>query len=155
MTYVGIDPGKGGGLAALSTAGRVLMATSMPATKAALVDLLIQLPTRSTVMLEQVHATPQMGVVSAFTFGRGFGILEGVLEAFRFEVRGVAPLKWMNALKCRTRGDKNITKQRAADMFPQIRVTHATADALLLAEYCRRLDAGDRTTRLVLEHRRR
>jgi len=157
MTYVGIDPGVGGGLAALSERGRVLMATSMPRSPRELVALLIQLPCNSSVVLEAVHAMPRhlTGGVGNFKLGHNHGMLEGALAAFNLEVLAVAPVKWQNALGCRTKGDKRITRQRAADMFPQIRVTHATADALLLAEYCRRLDAGDRTTRVVLEQRRR
>ena len=39
-----------------------------------------------------------------------------------------------------SKGDKNVTKRRAQELFPGARVTHAVADALLLAEYCRRLE---------------
>jgi hypothetical protein len=37
-----------------------------------------------------------------------------------------------------TKGDKNVSKRRAQELFPQLKVTHATADALLIAEYGRR-----------------
>ena len=33
--------------------------------------------------------------------------------------------------------DKNVTKNRAQQLWPTIKVTHAIADALLLGEYCR------------------
>lgn len=45
---------------------------------------------------------------------------------------------------CLTNGDKNITKQRAQQLFPSAKVTHKIADALLLAEYCRRVHRGIR-----------
>jgi hypothetical protein len=36
-----------------------------------------------------------------------------------------------------TRGDKNVSKRRAQEIFPMIKVTHSVADALLIAEYNR------------------
>jgi hypothetical protein len=38
-----------------------------------------------------------------------------------------------------TKGDKNITKRKAQELFPEIKITHAIADSLLIAEYGRRL----------------
>jgi len=37
-----------------------------------------------------------------------------------------------------TGGDKNVSKRRAQELFPEIKITHAIADALLIAEYARR-----------------
>jgi hypothetical protein len=37
-------------------------------------------------------------------------------------------------MKCRTGGDKNISKARAQELFPRVKVTHKNADALLLAK---------------------
>lgn len=39
---------------------------------------------------------------------------------------------------CLTKGDKNISKARAQQLFPTAKITHATADALLLAEWRRK-----------------
>jgi hypothetical protein len=39
---------------------------------------------------------------------------------------------------CLTKGDKNVSKSRAQELFPSIKVTHAIADALLIAEHNRR-----------------
>jgi hypothetical protein len=38
-----------------------------------------------------------------------------------------------------TKGDKNITKRKAQELFPEIKITHAIADSLLIAEYGRRV----------------
>ena len=150
MIYIGIDPGKGGGIAALDDAGDVLDFFKMPADTFGLVDAVGHiLALRSvngpaTAMLEQVWTSPQMGVVSAGTFMRGYGRLEGVLAAARIPVLLVVPVKWQNAMGCRTHGDKNISKARAAALFPALKITHANAAALLLAEYGRRLAASKR-----------
>ena len=51
----------------------------------------------------------------------------------------VLPQTWQGKMGCRTGGDKNISKAAAQRLFPKVTVTHAIADALLLAEYARRL----------------
>jgi hypothetical protein len=76
-----------------------------------------------------------MGVVSAFSFGRGYGNLEMALTAARIPFERVRPQVWMKALGCMTKGDKNITKKLASELFPNIKCTHAVSDALLLAYY--------------------
>jgi len=50
----------------------------------------------------------------------------------------VTPQTWQKALRCLSRGDKNVTKSRAQGLFPNVfKITHANADALLLAHYTR------------------
>jgi hypothetical protein len=45
---------------------------------------------------------------------------------------------WQGALECLSGGSKNVTKLRAQQLFPGEKVTHGSADALLIAEYGRR-----------------
>jgi hypothetical protein len=85
--------------------------------------------------IEQVHSSPQMGVKSAFTFGNGFGHLEMALTAAGIPFTRVRPQVWQKELGCLTKGDKNITKRKAQELFPSIKATHATSDALLIAHY--------------------
>jgi hypothetical protein len=47
----------------------------------------------------------------------------------------IRPQVWQKKLGCMTKGNKNITKQKAQELFPSIKVTHAIADALLIATY--------------------
>ena len=141
MFYLGIDPGKSGGLALLDAAGDVVWCTKMPATEADLLTLLGVTGRQRFVahaMVEHVHASPQMGVVSAFTFGKGYGALLMALTAAQIPFDEVSPRKWQGALQCLTKGDKNVSKRRAQQLFPGLTITHATADALLIAEFCRR-----------------
>lgn len=42
------------------------------------------------------------------------------------------------ATKCQTKGDKKISRSRAQELFPDAKVTHWNADALLIAEFNRR-----------------
>lgn len=92
-------------------------------------------------VIERVHSMPKQGVASSFKFGRSYGFLRGCLIASGIPFEEVTPQVWQKALGCLSRGDKNVTKARAQQLFPSLKITHATADALLLAEYARRLHA--------------
>lgn len=85
--------------------------------------------------MEQVSSSPQMGVVSAFSFGNGYGHLEMALTAAGIPFERVRPQAWQKAMGCMSKGDKNVTKRKAQELHPQLKVTHATADALLIATY--------------------
>lgn len=139
-TFIGIDPGVSGGIAFIWDRG--YHAVKMPETPQELAHLL-----RSEAgdgnprwaYVERVASSPKMGVVSAFTFGRGYGTILGVLAALQIPYDLVTPTVWQKAMGCLTRGDKNVSKGKAAAMFPTLKVTHALADALLIAEYARRM----------------
>ena len=96
-------------------------------------------PGRMVVCLEEVHSMPKQGVASSFKFGRSFGLLEMAIIASRARYNMVTPNKWQTHLRCRTGGDKNVSKQRSQQLFPGFHVTINTADAILIAEYCRQV----------------
>jgi len=143
--YVGIDPGASGGWAALWGDGSVHHVGKLKDTATFLAAF--QSPLRMCIILEKVWATPQMGVTSAFSFGYNFGWLSGVLDAYGREYQEITSMKWQRELGLiqsgRTIGQNDDKKQRnkakAEELFPGQRITHATADALLIAEYCRRI----------------
>ncbi len=137
--YLGVDPGQGGGIVALGSDRRVGMVAKMPETDRDLLDMLAVFA-GGTAVLERVHSSPQMGVTSAFTFGAGFGGLRMALTASRISFTEVTPQKWQKAMGCMTKGDKNVSKRMAQSLFPDVKVTHAVADALLIAEYTRRTE---------------
>jgi len=144
MIYIGVDPGVSGGIAVLNENGLALESVPMPATEQDLLDVFTAVESPvwrrpAHAMIERVYSSPQMGVASAFTFGKGYGALLMALTAARIPFDQVVPAKWQAVMGCLSRGDKNITKRRAQQLFPDVKVTHATADALLLAEYGRRL----------------
>jgi hypothetical protein len=150
MTVIGLDPGKNGAIAWI-TDGKPCV-EKMPETLQDLWELIDDIrrcematprfPNDHGVKayLEQVHSSPQMGVTSAFTFGNGFGHLEMALTAAGIPFERVSPQKWQGALGCRTKGDKNVSRAKAQELFPSIKCTHAVADALLIAEYGRRIE---------------
>ena len=140
---IGIDPGANGGIAWIDYNGKACV-EKMPDSLQDLWELVCDITNypRSSVdgrsykaYIEQVSSSPQMGVKSAFTFGNGFGHLEMALTAAGIPFERVRPQVWQKALGCMTKGDKNITKRKAQELFPDIKVTHAIADALLIAHY--------------------
>lgn len=144
MTTIGIDPGENGSIAWI-TDGK-LCVEKMPETLADLWELIDEISGRKwsnhgvteiKAYIEQVHSSPQMGVKSAFTFGNGFGHLEMALTAAAIPFERIHPRVWQKAMGCMTGGNKNISKAKAQELFPSLKITHATADALLIAEYGR------------------
>ena len=141
-TIIGVDPGANGGIAWI-TDGKACV-EKMPDSLQDLWELIRDITNhpRSSLdgrkykaYIEQVSSSPQMGVVSAFSFGRGYGNLEMALTAAGIPFERVRPQVWQKALGCMTKGDKNVSKRKAQELFPDRKVTHATADALLIAYY--------------------
>ena len=136
--YMGIDPGASGGLALISSDG--ILVEKMPATPA---DLWLLVSSWSELAdfcyIEKVHSMPGQGVSSTFKFGKNFGLIIGCVTAARIPHDFVPPGVWQKNLGCLTKGDKNVTKQKAQQLYPNMIVTHAIADAILIAEYCRRM----------------
>jgi Holliday junction resolvasome RuvABC endonuclease subunit len=135
MTIIGIDPGTNGGIAWIWQ-GKPCV-EKMPDTLKDLWELLDEIADHDDckAYLEAVHSSPQMGVKSAFTFGQGLGQLEMALTAARIPFERVRPQVWQKTMGCMSGGDKNVTKRRAQELFPSLKITHATADALLIAQY--------------------
>ena len=133
---IGIDPGKNGGISWIDDYG--IHAHKLPETLIEKNRMIRKLAEQDCyVVLEKVHTSPQMGVRSAGTFMQGRGELLALLVSHAIPFEEVSPTKWMRAMDCLTGGDKNITKRKAQSLFPWVKVTHAIADSMLLAEYCR------------------
>lgn len=140
MTTIGIDVGVNGGIAWI-TDGKPCV-EKMPDTLQDLWEVIVSISLEAgtggigvKAYIEQVASSPQMGVVSAFSFGRGYGNLEMALTAAGIPFDRVRPQEWQKHMKCMSKGDKNVTKRRAQELFPSLKITHATADALLIAQY--------------------
>lgn len=143
--YIGIDPGKTGGIACIETtslqADDRIDAFKLSETPHDIGEWLIQkIKIRRPIhaMIERVSSRPGQGVASMFSFGRSLGFLEGLLTGTLVPYEYVSPLKWQRAMGCLTGGDKNVSKAAAQRLWPHYKITHANADALLIAEYCRR-----------------
>ena len=142
MTTIGIDPGINGGISWIDSTGDIAV-EKMPDTILDLWELIESIKVNAgnavRAYLETVHSSPQMGVKSAFTFGNGYGHLEMALTAAGIPFERVRPQVWQKEMGCLTKGDKNVSKRKAQELFPGTKVTHAIADSMLIAAY------GERT----------
>ncbi len=81
-----------------------------------------------------------------FNFGDGFGYLRGLLAMAGVKLVLVRPQQWMKgipgAIGAEKSARKRALKEHAARLFPSLKVTLKTADALCLAEYARQIEAG-------------
>lgn len=141
---VGIDPGKTGALAYINLKTGHAVAIAMPHTERDIIDelnilmgtgeIVVYLEKVGTVFMKGKGPSPK----SMFTFGQGYGFLRGAIMGCQVRLENVTPQTWQKALGCLSGGDKNVTKQRAQEIFPQLKITHTIADALLIAEFGRR-----------------
>lgn len=137
----GFDPGSNGGIAFVSAelAKPFAVAYKLPESPAELFELLRGYEPRLVrAFVERVRSSPQMGVCSAFTFGRNYERILTALAGCGISTEEVLPAKWQRSLGCLTHGDKNVSKARAQQLFPSLKITHAISDSLLIAEYGRR-----------------
>lgn len=149
MNFIGIDPGQSGGIAVIrSTSTFVTFAKFKGQSEQDMVNMFNGIKVECAhpvVYLEQVHAMPRQGVSSTFKFGASYGFLRGLCVSQGFKINDVTPQKWQKALGCLTGGDKNVSKRKAQQLFPALahRITHAVADALLLAVYAEQVTNGE------------
>jgi hypothetical protein len=139
MIYFGIDPGVSGSVSAIWDDGVPFMSCGrFDWTEHDIVDWFRQFDLeKSKAVIERVHAMPKQGVSSTFRFGTSYGFLRGVLVSLRIPFKDQTPGKWQTEMKCRSKGDKNVTKAAAQRLWPEYKITHRNADSLLLAEYAR------------------
>ena len=140
---LGIDPGKGGGLAIIEKNGNAnaarfpLEIENLPF----MVEAFIEGYAASDilVMIEHVHSFPTDSRPSAFSFGRNLGQWEGVLYTNELTIKKVPPKTWQKFYDIPKLKDKykrkRWLKEKAKELFPNVKVTLATGDALLIANY--------------------
>ena len=156
MIYIGIDPGKNGGIAVIGYENKQEKNKRKIDVYVYQDDILIKLvkdfayfrnvlKEESICYLEQVHAMPKQGVSSTFNFGMNFGFIQGVLKAYEIPYELVTPQKWKKEFSCTS--DKNTSIEVCKRLFPNVnlkatdrcRKDHdGMAEALLIAEYGRR-----------------
>lgn len=137
--FLGIDPGKNGGIALVDWDGSCLEILPMPETERETADIFSRAKAEVRfALIERLQPMPGVmrGVTGAFKIGQSYGFLRGLLIACGIPFGEVTPQKWQKALGCLTRGDKAVSRARAQQLYPGIRVTNKTADALLIARYC-------------------
>ncbi len=158
--YLGIDPGVDGAIVKIYASGEICNILQMnKATEAEFVKFL--LPKVTFAVLERIMPRPTMVfdhvtkkvvpriLKSTCVLYGNYMQVRAALTAGHTPFDAVTPQKWQKGLNLRTRAKgeekrdwKNYLKGEAQRLFPSQKVTLAIADALLLAEYCRRRLTG-------------
>jgi len=139
MQIIGLDPGSCGAAVLLREDGSTDIARFDKLTQTDIADALREWNNDACfAYLEKVHSMPKQGVASTFKFGLNYGFLIGCLTSLMIPFEFVTPNTWQKALSCQSHGDKNVTKAKAQQLFPHLKIIHCIADALLIAEYGRR-----------------
>ena len=141
--YCGIDVGASGAIAI--TDGRTILASiTNDATDADLSAFIEENKEKFNIikcLIENVHSMPKQGVSSSFKFGESKGFLRGLLVAHKIPFEEVTPQKWMKHFNLAGKGfdtkteHKNNLKNYAQRLYPNIKITLKTADAILLSHY--------------------
>ena len=148
--FIGIDPGKSGGIAVLT--GKTAKVYACPRTvedMAILIGLCLNDVSALNVkiVVEKVWAFPTDGRRGSFSFGENYGQWQGILASYELAPVYVTPKKWQSHFEIK-KGlpkpvRKKILKQLAKDKYPETKgVTLKTADALLIALYGLEGDEG-------------
>ena len=147
MISIGIDPGVNGGIAIINYTPQNtgIEALSCPATVKDMADIIDWHKwacIKTFAVIEKVHSFPKQGVRSVFTFGKNFGMWLGILATHEIPYLEITPQKWMKYYGSMPRDKKdrkNYLKHLAQSLYPSVRVTLKTADAILLAHYSKQL----------------
>lgn len=159
MTYIGVDPGKAGGIVAICPDAIKLF--PMPSSERDIWDVFQSIINGRRLesivgVIERVHSRPRQSSVATFTFGKSYGFLRGCLTIAGFSYEEILPAIWMKALRIPTGADsksqqKEKLRAKAQQMYPHLPIWKesrskgkqlAIADALLIATYCKRLHEG-------------
>lgn len=152
MIYIGIDPGKQGAVASLVNNTMVVVPVPVIGTDydiGNMSHLLRQFINNDTcfAVIERAQAMPGQGTVSMFSFGMGFGIWLGILTSHGVPFEIIHSRVWTKELLKGMPGEgKERSVCAARRLFPswepKLKKEWLYADAILLAEYARRLKKG-------------
>jgi hypothetical protein len=143
QAWIGIDPGLSGAIAIIGL--RNCFIETFPLRdldENQIFNIIFRLRYQYAIQwayIENVHAVPasMRGPVATAKLLESYGILKTALSGNGIGFDRLSPVRWQNLLGCRTGGKKRISRDRARQLFPETKVTHTVADALLLAHLCR------------------
>ncbi len=145
MNLIAFDPGIKGGIAIynqgittahpMPLAGKVLDLAS--------IATIIKEASPDIAVIEKVGSMPGQGVSSTFTFGTGYGQLQGLLAGLGIPFELVTPQAWKKLVLAGTTKDKNAAIAYCRRVFPDValvmprcRIPHdGVADALCLLQF--------------------
>jgi crossover junction endodeoxyribonuclease RuvC len=152
MYYIGVDPGKTGGIAIIRYAVREVIAITPMIIAGKDIDLSATVDWLDKYLgdhsvecyIEKVSAMPKQGVTSMFNFGFSTGAIHGIMAALNIPRHLVTPQQWKNVVLVNTKKDKDAAVDYCRRIWPDTslmatersRKAHSgMADALCIAKY--------------------
>ena len=141
---IGIDPGKGGGIAIITEKNEIEIHPCPQRIKDMSMLIGISLNDvaayRTQVFIEKVWAFPTDGRVGSFTFGQNYGQWEGILHSHELEPKYITPKVWQSHFEIKKGLPKDVRKRQLKELakkkFSKTKgITLKTADAILIAVY--------------------
>ena len=147
--YLGVDPGKNGGLCVLRSDGTPLVWDRMPIGKVRIIDWLLKTKEQYwnlILVAELAQSMPKQGVTSCFRYGQHFATFEDAAIMMKIPYHEVRPAVWKKSFGLTSNKIDSTTASRK--IFPSVglipigcRKEHdGIAEALLIAEWARRKD---------------
>ena len=143
--FIGIDPGKSGGITLISKEGiETTKCPKEPSDMAIFFEYFIgdTAPANIGILIERVWARPTNGSRHAFAYGFNYGIWFGIIARKDIALHTVLPNAWMQYFNCpkglEYNERKRWFKEKAKELYPKIKkITLATADSILIAKYAK------------------
>ena len=143
MKWIGIDPGKSGGIAMFDEEIDKVTAIKCPDTFGGMHKVLVEMVGETSkydvfVFIEQVWAFPSDSSKTAFTFGTNYGAWQTCCEIEGYHIELIRPRLWQGYFET-PKSDKKTRKRwlkELAQGMCDFRVTFNTSDAILIAQFC-------------------
>jgi len=147
--FIGIDPGMNGGIAFINAEmdSYGIKTIRCPKTVHEMAEMfstgvnLSSDPENIILFIEHVWSFPGDGRVGAFRFGYNYGLWKGIVGANELDMFNISPRKWQGELDVpdglKGRERKKWLKEYAESLFPNIKITYNTSDAILIANYAK------------------
>ena len=144
--YIGIDPGKSGGIAIVDEEGE-MKAYKCPDSSEEMA-ILFQILIGSTpaaeirLLMERVWARPTNAVRAAFSYGVNYGQWLGIVATHEVEMNTAIPVEWIKWVGCPKALKRDVRKrwlkEKAGELYPNVnKLTLATSDAILITHFAK------------------
>lgn len=146
--FIGCDPGLHGAIAIIYEESVALMDMPLLGSKELDVPKIMQffyesLPPMSAqpyCIIEKAQTMPKQGIVSAFNYGKAYGMLLACLYMKGIVFKEIPPMTWKKYFGL-IRADKDESRRKATQLHPAIdlryKKDHHKAEAILLADFAK------------------
>jgi len=147
--FIGIDPGASGAIAVINIERKIILLQDWPGNEVSAASYIRDVYNNKgkssiSAVIEKAHAMPKQGVKSMFSFGMNYGIYLGILSTLGIPYITITPRIWQKGVISKAQ-DKKPALAAAQRMFPNAVLVgprggkrDGRADALLIADFCRR-----------------